>query len=39
MQGYITWSLGPLITVFYSGYIEASKQSYRTGSLGIFITI
>jgi hypothetical protein len=38
MQGCITGTLGPLITVQYIGYIEASRQGYSSGSLGPLIT-
>jgi hypothetical protein len=34
MQGYITGSMGPLITVHYICKVEASRQGYTTGSLG-----
>jgi hypothetical protein len=39
MQGYITVSLGPLITIHYIGYIEASRQDYSTCSLGSLLTV
>jgi hypothetical protein len=38
MQFYNTGSVGPLITVYYFGYEEASSQGYSTGSLGPLIT-
>jgi hypothetical protein len=37
MQGYIKWSLGPFIPVYYNRYVEASMEFYIKRSLGPFI--
>jgi hypothetical protein len=34
MQGYSEGSQGPLVTVHYNGYIEASVQGYSKGVRG-----
>jgi hypothetical protein len=39
MQGNSRGSLGPLISVHYIGYVEASRQGYSTGSMGPLITV
>jgi hypothetical protein len=39
MKGYSTNSLGPLITVHYIGYVEASRQGYTAGNLVTLITV
>jgi hypothetical protein len=38
MQGYSDGILGPLITVHYNEYVEASMQGYIKGSEGDFMT-
>jgi hypothetical protein len=37
MQGYSKGTLGPIKTVHYKGYVEASMQGYSKGTLGAFI--
>jgi hypothetical protein len=39
MEGYITDSLVPLLSIYYMGYVGASSRGYSTRSLGTLITV